>query len=751
LHYVGKIRDEYAISHSVPDRAVGYVARPELEAAIADRLRTRRIYVLAGLSGLGKSEIAAAVARVVAGEYDMVVWVTATSVTSLNDLKAIDVERRSRKVNLLHLLRDRRCLVVLDDLGAAIPAASLRDTCGSRSVVLVTRQTADPGEPTLPPLNQQEARGLLEKDVPDRCPDEVFAQVWATVGGHPLALKLVNAGARAGGWNDIKEDCASVGEYPDESRPQRLADRLLGRLREPLANELAFFAWCGSPRADRSLARHVLAPLGPRKLEMFCLLAADRHDVLRLHDIVYAALQSVGVAAGDRADAFEEKLASYIESLASAKSGDLPFLNLRDIHRHKLEQLAAQRADRDAYLYCVLHAWDDAEVSPGLVGDPFARAWELMEAGSPADIAVVTVIEAVEALYRKRKHDEGVEVARGYLLSQLDVFDVLERAPGISRAARLRTMHHHAKALRNVQRFDNAISLCEWVLREEPLPGTRLLLARLLLHEEAGRDRAKDLLYGLLEEARQSPRDAEISVTLAAIETLGRHQLNRHLREALARFGGVIAEYIVAGAARGLDLAYTAFAAIGRDLQYNDEQLFYRILGGLPDRHGAEVRSDRERAAWGDILLSAAKGMEPDRRERALREAVSFYRAMENPESFNLQQLGKAHYQLGEFELAAGILGPIVRERSNPWNQYWLSKTRLAQGDAEGALLLIDEVLRDERRAHKYRPTLLEHRYEIRRALRDEGAIEDLEAAVAACDNQKYREALERKLTAVRL
>jgi tetratricopeptide (TPR) repeat protein len=463
---------------------------------------------------------------------------------------------------------------------------------------------------------------------------------------------------------------------------------------------------------------------------------------------VYTALQSV-VAPGSLADAFAERLASYIESLDSARSGDLPFLNLRDVHRRKLEQLAEQRPDRDAYLYCLLHAWGDAEVRPDLVGDPCLRALELMDAGSPADLAVVTAFEALEALYRKRKYEDGVDAARRYLRWELDVFHVLESAPGISRAARLRTMHHHAKALRNVQLFDDAIALCEQILREEPLPGTKLLLARLILHKEAGRDRAKDLLYELLEEARQSPHEAQISVTLAAIENLGRHQLNLHLREALARFGEVIAEYVVDGAARGFDLAFTAFAAIGRDLQYNDEQLFNRIFARLPDRGVADVRGDGERAAWGDILLSAAKGMEPDRRERALREAVSFYRTMENPESFNLQQLGQTYYQLGEFELAAGILAPIVRDRPNPWNRYWLSKTRLAQGDAKGALLLVDEALRDER-AQKYRAALLEHRHEIRRALRDEEAAEDLEAAVAACDDQKYKEALEQKLSSVR-
>jgi hypothetical protein len=92
--------------------------------------------------------MATAVIGILASEYDSVIWVPASEITSVNDLKAIDVERRGRKVNLLHLLKDRRCLVAFDDLRAPIPATRFRELCGGRSSVLITKQTAVEGDIT---------------------------------------------------------------------------------------------------------------------------------------------------------------------------------------------------------------------------------------------------------------------------------------------------------------------------------------------------------------------------------------------------------------------------------------------------------------------------------------------------------------------------------------------------------------------------------------------------------------------------
>jgi hypothetical protein len=225
-----KVRSETAASKLVPRQASGYLRRMDLERSVIEMIRMEKVAALSGMSGSGKSETAVAVTEKLAAEFELVVWVSCEGVKAIDDLQAVDVERRGHRLNVLHLLRDRSCLLILDDFRLGLSVSELKQFCGKASAVLVTRQSAYEGDLRMPLLERPQARALLERDVTTPCPDEVFEVVWKTVGGHPLALRLLNAGVRGGSWEELKADCAVIGQYEDENRLQRLADRLLGRL-----------------------------------------------------------------------------------------------------------------------------------------------------------------------------------------------------------------------------------------------------------------------------------------------------------------------------------------------------------------------------------------------------------------------------------------------------------------------------------------------------------------------------------------
>jgi len=309
---------------------------------------------------------------------------------------------------------------------------------------------------------------------------------------------------------------------------------------------------------------------------------------------------------------------------------------------------------------------------------------------------------------------------------------------------RYRVLHHRAKALRNLKRFPEAIELCQQILEKRQSRATKLLLARLLVFESESRERAKVLLFDLLSEARAEPH-AEISVTLAAIAVLGQWQLKKWFREALAEFGKLLADLIVEAAVRGFDQAFVAFAAIGRDLQYNDEALFFRVFDELPLRSLDDVQEDKERAAWGDILLAAAKARSGEQHNKLLAEALQWYDSMLQPEPFNLQQKGQVLFLQGECEQAIATLEPLAATEPNPWNRYWLSKALLKVGDLLRARTLIDDALNDPK-SERYRSAFLEHRFDIRDSVGDSAAVDDLDEACRFCESPKYKAALESRL-----
>lgn len=744
-----KVRTEFAASNLVPQLSAGYLRRANVESEVVRLIRTERFAALAGLSGTGKSETTVAVARELAGEFEMVVWVPAETIQAVDDLHAVDVERRCNKLNLFHLLRERSCLVILDDLRFGLSATELKHHCGEKSAILVTRQSAFDGDVRIPFLDRDEARTLLEQNVAGGCPDNVFDVVWNTVGGHPLALRLLNAGVRHGSWDELSGDCAAIGQYPDGDRVQRLADRLLGRLERLLEKELAFFAWCSSARVDRSFARRVLSSVGLRKLDDACLLVADRNDVLRLHDIVLSAISTLLLPVEKYATGFDEVLDSYVEDLVFGTPSALSFLTFCQVHGSKLDTLLRANPDRSTCLYCLTHTWSDQGVDLPLLGNPISRANAITSSGAPKDIEVCAVCEAIEAIYRKVKHDSGLEAAREVLERNLTVFTSLAAAPGISAYGRRTALHHHAKALRNLQRYDEAIAICESILAELSSPATKLLLARLLIFSKDKKtvERAKDLLFELLEEAKTSPATAEISITLAAIETLGRWQLKDYFRESLARFGGLVTDYIIESAARGFDLAFVAFASIGRELRYSDQPLFVYVFEHLPRRTPDETRDDKEQAAWGDILLAASEAASLNQRERLATEALRFYEALQKPNPYNLQQQGHALVLLNRLADAAELLQPVVAGNPNPWNRYWLSKALFGLGDSRTALTLIDQAL-DDPKAKTFKAALHQHRWEIRKAGGDASAIDDLQMAYELCEDEKHKASLAAKLAA---
>lgn len=193
--------------------------------------------------------------------------------------------RGGTKRNIATLLNRQRCLLVIDDPSEVVVPRELAALCGPGSNVVVTTREMTCGEYRLPALTREEAQAILNKSIAQPCPIQVFETIWATVGGHPLTFALMNAAVHhAATWKDLELDCRAVGQLTDPK--QRLADRLLGRYREVLKDELSIFEWAGQPECDYGFLRRAILPVGIRKLNERALTASELPSSVRLHDVV---------------------------------------------------------------------------------------------------------------------------------------------------------------------------------------------------------------------------------------------------------------------------------------------------------------------------------------------------------------------------------------------------------------------------------------------------------------------------------
>jgi hypothetical protein len=330
--------------------------------------------------------------------------------------------------------------------------------------VIVTRRAVAAGDLEIPLLDEGEARAILDRDLAEPCPPHVFAQLIETVGGHPLSMALVNRVVADGAtWDDIADDCAGV---PNLARgDQRLADRLLGRLRPALGDLLQLFEWAAQGTIDLRFLRDAIGALGVFRLRQYGLTAPDRPTTLKLHDIVQASVIVQQWLTPERATEFDNRFEAFLETLIAEEGHTLRIV--ASTMQAKLEALA--RTDpRPAFVVALLEIWKPRETQPALLPDPAGTAERLAAAGVPPSPAQVrAILETIEGLYRYDKTVDYKGVG-DKVRARLPIFDRLAAIDGLDARSLTEVRHHHAKAMKILGMDDEAQTAFEAILAGAP-------------------------------------------------------------------------------------------------------------------------------------------------------------------------------------------------------------------------------------------------------------------------------------------
>ncbi|ATE74117.1 hypothetical protein [Lysobacter capsici] len=561
LPVLKQLRDEQAATQQVPSPPEGALDRPAILDTFEAELTKSPCLVVSGHGGAGKSVAAQAFARQRVNEYHNQLWLKGADVPSVESLNAVAMVRAGDSRNVAYLLKSRPTLLIIDDVGPDLALDELAALCGPKSHIIVTSRGN--GGYVLPPFDEVEAREVLNRDASAPCSDEVFQAIWNVVGGHPLTYGLINGAVRSGAsWADIREDCQVIGELQDRS--DRLADRLLARAINSMGRELAFFHWVGQADCDRGFAVSVLSPAGLRKLSGACLTTPDRPNVVRLHDVVFASLQTLAVKLPDFASTFTHQLAAYIEKAATSGDG-LPFWTVSRSLAPKLRAAIAAGDRRSAFVYALLETSPEAMLSPDLFEDPAAMVDRLLAVAGDEVPAIDTmvIIETIETGYLYRKTHDGKAVAVTALTLQMPIFDRLAADHRLTPQQRAQLEHHRGKAMLRLGDKSGAIARFEAVLNgQHPLSEARLQLVKLLGKTPEKATEVETMTRALLEGFR-CREDVTTSVYLATVESLPwRDDPWRH--DLVKALGPTIEEELVRLTQLGMGQAYRTLASIGR-------------------------------------------------------------------------------------------------------------------------------------------------------------------------------------------
>jgi hypothetical protein len=700
LEPVRQLRERYAASHALPTRPQGSVERPGVERDIKAALTTHRVALVSGLSGIGKSESVVTVARALGDRYDSTLWASGLSIHGAEDLRAADVTRRGLRENILGMLSTRSCLVILDDLSTGAPLDQVLDAlqthCNPSAGVIVTSQlsVARPFTIDVPFLDDQQARKLLGNDAP-MCPDDEFGRIWRAVGGHPMALRLLNGSVREGAtWAEAAADAQRVDSLTVLEKAANLVDLIFARWRGVVSRPLAFFRWCDSARVHADLFTHVMGSSALRTLRRLGLVTAGEPDTIRLHDIVWSSLTTFEAPAAVDEALFAQRLDEYVAVLAGEDARTLRLNHLARVHQALLLRLVNGGAPGRGHLYAWLHHRGPGPIAVEMLPSALDYATDV-ERNSPDEFSAQVAAELAEAVVFLSPNTSQAD-AHSEHAALLRPFDVLADSPRLSTPARRRVRHHRAKALKRLRRHDDAVRELENIIAEagedEAPPATRLLLARTLTELPRGTTiehpgpRAKAILLGLLTEAQCHPTQISTTVTLAAAELLRRNTVAADLGAVIRSHGAFLESLIVAAAQRGLEQGPLAFAALATAWRATDPDGFSRIYRSIPTPSAAALRETNELEAWGEILEAAAH--ESATKTALLEGALEFLARSSSVYAQThaadvLTKLGRAPDAITTLEAILARDG--LRESQKAWPLFRLSEAWEAAGDAGNA------------------------------------------------------------------
>lgn len=711
LPVLEQLRDEQAATLQVPSLGEDALDRPAIVAAFETELTRSPCLVVSGHGGAGKSVAAAAFAKHQTDAYHNQIWLKGTDVSSVENLNAVAMVRSGDSRNVAYLLKSRPTLLIIDDIDPGLAIDKLAALCGPGSHIIVTSRRY--GGYLVPPFDEAEAREVVNRGTAEPCSDEIFQVIWGAVGGHPLTYGLINGAVRNGAsWADIREDCRVIGELPDRS--DRLADRLLARALNVLGRELAFFLWIGKADCDQGFAVRALSPVGLRKLSEACLTTPDRANVVRLHDVVFASLQTLTARLPDVADAFTDQLAAYIEEAATSGDG-LPLLTVAQSLDARLRTAIAAGDRRAPFAYALLETSPPAALGSDLLEDPVVMADRIlaMSGDKVPAINTMAVIETIEAGYLYRKTSNGATDAKTVLASQVPIFDRLEADSRLTPMQRAQLEHHRGKALLRLGDKAAAIACFEAVLAgPHPLNEARLQLVKLLARDPE-KDAEVEAMTRALLEGFGGRGDVTTSVFLAAVESLPwRDDHWRH--DLLKTHGSTIEAALIRLTNLGIGQAYRTLASIGRYWARRDDPAFLRVFDAVPPREPDAVDEDGDLFAYGELLLEASR-LKPDHRVELQERALATYKALKTLDDYQTERVAELLIEMGRPQDALDHLEALPNIAKSAFGQHRLSRAYLALGRLNEAEAAIEQALQRLTK-QSFRPAFEAHANEVEAA-----------------------------------
>lgn len=673
-------------TNTLPLQKPGYKNRRE-EKEIEEKLQEVDFLQIYGLSGIGKTETAIAVANNLANRFDTVLWLEAGSITS-GTLSAVENQRMGESINLENMLRMFRVLVVVDNLNENVERLHNefleKSKKGSKCLVTSLQLNVNPSDAfNLKHLSDDVSKEFLtDCNVPPT--DEQLTRVLNNVEGYPLLLKLAKKAVENGymTWDEIVA-ISNLTEIDDDERNITFAARIVGRYKDRYRDLFNLLLALDSTKLSRLFLR------GKNPLEFTALLRyaiieqADEFNC-SIHSIVLSSIKTV--VKGDYSEkAFHDYLYEYLSKYAISRDAGL--YTFAAAHGAKLLGLFKDpnlpEALRKIILLACLYSFETfADPQPFL---DFFEKVELHPSESELDLRLL--IEYQELNIRKFKAESKDEKSQQeQILKYVKVLTELQTSSRESEALRY---HHIGKLLSNTRMKEEAEKNLLKAVELNPTSfRSHLKLAR-EYHKQKLPDKVAEHLEKILD--RPDISDVPISVRLSAYDILGSNQYATLRQKYIDNRLDAFANDVHASFSEYYSHTYNVLSRLANHLSYNFPDFFSRLCPKLPLPLNIEHDMDMRKNYGKIVLAQYLFGNYPEQYRKKLFRLAEEYLLSAKTDDYVRRDLIKLYLKASLPEKAAPIAEKL--DKSNEFNLQSLCKVSCDLGDFDKALKYIEAAL----------------------------------------------------------
>ncbi len=701
LSYLPKSYNYYLClpeSNMLPMQKQEYRHRPE-EKEIEERLEKNDFLQIYGLSGMGKTETAIAVANNLSDKFDTVLWLYELNKEYIS-LSDIHIQRLEESINLEHLLSMFRVLIVVDNLNDNVE--TLKDNFlsksknGSKCIVTSLQLNVSPAEA----FNLKYLSDAVSKEILSDCKveptEEQLDYVLANVAGYPLLLKLAKNAVENGdlSWDEIVS-ISNLTEIDDNEKNEVFAQRIVGRYKDRFPEMFNLLLGLDSTRLSKHFLREKNIIKFNALLRNAIIESVDEYSC-SIHSVVLSSIRTVVGRDYSEKD-FLEHIDKYLHK--HALSRDAGLYTFAAAHGDRLLMLFDDKniseALRKLVLLACLYAFDTYS-QPQRYTVLFEKV-ELHPSESELDLRLL--IESQELEEKKLKielNDDEFrkEKIQGYV-------GVLKGLSTDSEKSNALKYHHIGKWESIIGEYESAEKNLLKAIEISPTSfHSHLRLARnynvqskrnglSFSDKECYRNKAIEQLNSILEWPDLS--EVPISVKLSAYEMLGGNayvdQRTMFVDNRLNQF----AKDIYASLSESYSHTYNALSKLANHLSYNFPEFFSRLCAKLPLPLNIE-NNERLRKDYGEIVLAQyVFGNYPEKYREKLFRLAEEYLLSVPADDFVRKNLIKLYLKAGITE-KAGLIAEDL-EKSNEFNLQLLCKVCCSKGDFLQALEYIEMAL----------------------------------------------------------